>query len=518
MGVTGDGVTCADVDECAANNGGCDTMPMASCTNNVAAPASCDCPPTLSGDGVGVDGCVLGDACLRNNGNCGNALRWTCLNNPGNPPTCTDINECLLNRDNCSDSPSATCANTAGSFTCACPVGYTGDGVTCTDVDECASNNGGCSITPMVACTNTTGSRSCGACPAGYTGTGVGNCADINECSLNTDGCSSNPDACVNTPGGFNCVCPTGSTGNGVTCVDTNECLGTNVCTAAYPCVNLVPNYTCRGQFADWPVSSVPSYFENGDGTVTDLGSGLLWQQNVPEGINDIYTQATATAYCTGLSLAGAGWRLPTKAELESIVVDYENAGRVTATVFGSRGEMDTWSSSPYVGSGGRGWLVDFSNGASAHDPTGYAKLVRCVRSTAPAVASSGGGGAPPGRYTFPGAGTVYDTRTQLTWQRMSDAGFYRQTAAFNHCTQLSLAGAGWRLPTVRELLTLVDTTRVNPAIDISAFPSTPVDRRFWSSTAGAGGSSGIGWAVDFDVGGSVDDEDISENRVRCVR
>ena len=40
-----------------------------------------------------------------------------------------DIDECKLFIDNC-DSV-ATCTNTIASFSCACPTGYTGDGVTC---------------------------------------------------------------------------------------------------------------------------------------------------------------------------------------------------------------------------------------------------------------------------------------------------------------------------------------------------------------------------------------------------
>ena len=42
----------------------------------------------------------------------------------------SDIDECVLGTDNCDEN--AACTNTAGSFTCACNTGYSGDGVTCT--------------------------------------------------------------------------------------------------------------------------------------------------------------------------------------------------------------------------------------------------------------------------------------------------------------------------------------------------------------------------------------------------
>lgn len=40
-----------------------------------------------------------------------------------------DLNECILETDNCS--VNAICTNTAGSFTCKCKSGFTGDGKTC---------------------------------------------------------------------------------------------------------------------------------------------------------------------------------------------------------------------------------------------------------------------------------------------------------------------------------------------------------------------------------------------------
>ena len=53
--------------------------------------------------------------------------------------------------------PHATCTTSGTTATCACALGYTGDGFTCTDVNECATANGNCDA----ACENTTGSFVC---------------------------------------------------------------------------------------------------------------------------------------------------------------------------------------------------------------------------------------------------------------------------------------------------------------------------------------------------------------------
>ncbi|XP_072017070.1 neuropilin-1-like [Amphiura filiformis] len=78
-------------------------------------------------------------------------------------------NECTLSTDNCD--ANATCTNTVGSFTCACNVGYNGDGVTCTDDNECILLTDNCDAN--AACTNIpVGSFTC-ECNAGYRGDGV---------------------------------------------------------------------------------------------------------------------------------------------------------------------------------------------------------------------------------------------------------------------------------------------------------------------------------------------------------
>jgi len=93
---------------------------------------------------------------------------------------------------------------------------------------------------------------------------------------------------------------------------------------------------------------------------------------------------------------------------------------------------------------------------------------------------------APAGRYVITGDGTtngtVYDTKTKLTWQQNPPTTQRNWTDAKSYCTGLSLSGTGWRLPTVKELMTIVDFSRQSPAVDTAAFPGFVVGY-FWSSS-----------------------------------
>lgn len=122
---------------------------------------------------------------------------------------------------------------------------------------------------------------------------------------------------------------------------------------------------------------------------------------------------------------------------------------------------------------------------------------------------------APAGRYAIAG-GTVTDTRTKLTWQQMAPSATYTLAAAKTYCPTLgaSLGGTGWRLPTIKELLTIVDDSQRNPSIDPTAFPATP-SAAFWSSSPpGAPGA----WDVIFTSGFTTQLAATSTINVRCVR
>ena len=97
------------------------------------------------------------------------------------------------------------------------------------------------------------------------------------------------------------------------------------------------------------------------------------------------------------------------------------------------------------------------------------------------------------GTVTLPALGLMFSkatiTEVDVTQHRAEDL-----------CRELRLAGhADWRLPTRAELLTLVDRSRYNPAIDTTFFPDTHNDW-YWTSTACAWSSS-LAWCVDFSDG-----------------
>lgn len=122
---------------------------------------------------------------------------------------------------------------------------------------------------------------------------------------------------------------------------------------------------------------------------------------------------------------------------------------------------------------------------------------------------------APDDQYTV-GSDTVFDNKTQLTWQRAPSSNTYTWQAADDYCKELGLGGLSWRLPAVREFLTLIDTEAYNPSIDARAFPNTPTTW-FWSSSPSAN-VAGYAWIVDSKDGSSANDDIHSSHRVRCVR
>lgn len=133
-------------------------------------------------------------------------------------------------------------------------------------------------------------------------------------------------------------------------------------------------------------------------------------------------------------------------------------------------------------------------------------------------------------RYTVSTDGsTVTDSQTGLVWQRctagqvppdcMGNFKYYTHEQALAYAA--TQAGAGWRLPNIKELSSLVDHS-VPPnsgaaSIDSVAFPRTPATTNFWSSTPAAINSSGA-WGVYFGGGLVISNLRYDTSAVRLVR
>lgn len=107
---------------------------------------------------------------------------------------------------------------------------------------------------------------------------------------------------------------------------------------------------------------------------------------------------------------------------------------------------------------------------------------------------------------THGGVLTVIDSTTGLEWIARPLSGELNHQQATDACAALDFAGhKDWRLPTRAELLTLVDITRHEPAIDTEAFPEFPKRGLFWTSDLCAW-SSASAWFVGFGDGNVSND------------
>jgi hypothetical protein len=131
---------------------------------------------------------------------------------------------------------------------------------------------------------------------------------------------------------------------------------------------------------------------------------------------------------------------------------------------------------------------------------------------------------APSGQYDtfFRNSTCIVDLKTKLTWQR---APLPQRLLFDDAATQCAALGAGWRVPTVNELSTLVDEqphleddngALVEKAIDANAFPGTPVDNPYWTSSVVAG-TTDVAWDVAFSSGATFQAVRTTANYVRCV-
>ncbi len=114
---------------------------------------------------------------------------------------------------------------------------------------------------------------------------------------------------------------------------------------------------------------------------------------------------------------------------------------------------------------------------------------------------------------------TVTCNKSKLMWQDDERAKTVEKTwkDAIKYCEDLNFAGySDWRLPNKNELLSIVDRSKYNPAIN-SAFKNVTTISLYWSSTSYTDGTSNA-WYVDFDYGYTNGSYKDNSPHVRCVR
>lgn len=278
-----------------------------------------------------------------------------------------------------------------------------------------------------------------------------------------------------------------------------------------------------------WPSTR---FTDNGDGTVTDHLTGLVWLQNAS--CFSATDWATALTTANGLASGACGltdgstagqWRLPNINELESLVDVSQSNPAVTPTnqFLSIKTDQAYWSSTTYTALTTNAMAIRFTdgrwiNGIDAGDAsfnnakstsTNYMWAVKSggagtiqLLATGAFAGSGGGSGASFGprddaslqmgvRFTSPrfidnGNGTLSDSVTGLIWLKQADcinATWTGALAATNslasgQCglTDASTAGQ-WRMPNRNEMLSLSDRAPTFPQAN------------YFNGIAGAGGT-----------------------------
>ncbi len=250
---------------------------------------------------------------------------------------------------------------------------------------------------------------------------------------------------------------------------------------------------TTFGEDNDYTINP-PFYIDNGDGTITDTVTGLMWQKTD----GGEMTIDSAKKYVQQLNLAGHhDWRLPTVHEGFSILILDALNPAINTTYFPNTNAEYWWANDTAYNFPSKIWVTNAGGGQGAHPKTetisaGGTKSfhTRAVRDvTTPTII--------PNHFTDNGDSTITDNLTGLMWEKFpyNDSLFWDN--ALQHAENLTLAGySDWRLPNIKEIESLNDEKANAPSINISAFPNV-VAKKYWSSTSQFNHGTNA-WFIDF--------------------
>jgi quinol monooxygenase YgiN len=274
---------------------------------------------------------------------------------------------------------------------------------------------------------------------------------------------------------------------------------------------------------APWPT---PRFTDNGDGTVTDHLTGLIWLKDA-----DYFGEVTweqALVHARNLASGSAGlsdgsqrgqWRLPNIRELFSLI-DYGSAAPILPAGHPFTGVKSAiyWTSTTLTAVPTLAWMMTLGIGPTVfvlkHNTNrmwpvrGQGRVpqtgqTHCWDSNGASIPATGTGQDgdiragvpwPMPRFLDNGDGTVLDKLTGLIWLKNANPfGFRTWDQALTDCNSLASGSYGltdgstpgmWRLPNIKEIESLVDYGRVGPCLPdghpfVDVRPSS-----YWTSTS----------------------------------
>jgi hypothetical protein len=129
------------------------------------------------------------------------------------------------------------------------------------------------------------------------------------------------------------------------------------------------------GRAADAGAQSPERYSAEG-GVVFDTRTGLHWQQTPA---SEAATWADGKAYCDALALHGSKWRLPSVAELQTLIDETRANPAIDPEAFPDTASEYFWTSSMLPRFTNFAWTVYFGSGLSTFFDVSSVRWVRCV-------------------------------------------------------------------------------------------------------------------------------------------
>ena len=279
-------------------------------------------------------------------------------------------------------------------------------------------------------------------------------------------------------------------------------------------------------------LAQAKTYSDNGDGTVTDPTTGLTWMRCAMgqewdgatcSGTAKTYTYEEAKALTGTVSFAGHGdWRLPNIRELLTILDRAVDDPAIDKTAFPDAPSLIFWSSSYNANVLGFAWHEAFTNCYFGNQDYRYYNFgVRLVRGGKSVGLLNDA--RPSSDYVDHRNGTVTHIPTGLIWKRCAEGKIWTGSACSGSANMYTWEAANrlrssftgrtdWRLPTIDELLSLVDYAEINDTFSLAAINNT-----FWSNSPSTCHSNSA-WGVNLNDGHSVSRDRDNGNGVRLVR